>query len=364
MYDKESAYNNLPVLPPQKELETKKILKKVNLANKALGELKGWSLHQTNPYLLLQTVSLQEAKASSEIENIVTTNDELYQAAALDSQVKITPATKEVLHYKEALWEGYKMVRENHPLSISVFTKIFQIIKSRDDGIRKRPGTILRNNYHETIYTPPDNQDDILRLLVNLENYINAPSDDLDPLIRLALIHYQFECIHPFPDGNGRTGRILNVLYLVQEKLLDYPTLYLSGYIISHKNEYYHLLQGVTERGDWEPWIYYILDGVEKTTTHTLQMLKDIRNARLCAAKEIHENFPNLYSKELMDILFSYPYCKISFLVQGGIAKNQTASRYLHTLAEAGMLTRMKRGREVYFINDKLLRILTNPGKY
>ena len=360
-YDKKIAYNQLPPIPPAIDLETRKILKKVNTANKALGELKGWGLHQSNPYLLLQTISLQEAKASSEIENIVTTNDELYQAFSLENMLHISPATKEVLHYKEALWKGYELIRSGHPLCISTFISIFQTIKNRNDGIRTMPGTVLKNTMGDVVYTPPDNHDDILQLLSNLENYINMPEDDVDPLIRLALIHYQFECIHPFPDGNGRTGRIINVLYLVQEGLLYYPTLYLSGYIISHKNDYYKLLAGVTERQEWEPWIYYILDAIEQTALHTLQMLKEIRDAKVQLSEEIKEKLPQIYSKELIDLLFNYPYCKISFLVRENIAKTQTASKYLNTLADMGWLHRVKRGREVYFINENLLHILTKP---
>ena len=360
-YQRTMAYNRLPLIPPSIDLETKRILKKVNTANKALGELKGWGLHQTNPYLLLQTISLQEAKASSEIENIVTTNDELYQAFSLENDVHITPATKEVLHYKEALWKGYELIRSNHPLCISVFISIFQTIKNRNDGIRSMPGTVLKNSMGEVVYTPPDNKSDILKLLENLENYINIPADDLDPLIRLALIHYQFECIHPFPDGNGRTGRIINVLYLIQEGLLYYPTLYLSGYIIAHKNDYYKLLQGVTERQEWEPWIYYILDAIEKTALHTLQILKEIRDAKIYMGTQIKEKLPQVYSKELVDLLFNYPYCKISFLVRENIAKIQTASKYLNALADMGLLARVKKGRDVYFINENLLRILTRP---
>ncbi len=358
-YDKAVAYNHLPALPPVVDVETKRILKKVNVANKALGELKGWGLHQSNPYLLLQTISLQEAKASSEIENIVTTNDELYQAFALENGMAGSVATKEVLHYKEALWRGYELVKAGHPLSLSVFISIFQTIKSRSDGIRTMPGTVLKNGLGEVVYTPPDNPSDIRGLLGNLENYMNNPADDLDPLIRLALIHYQFECIHPFPDGNGRTGRILNVLYLVQEGLLYYPTLYLSGYIISHKTEYYKLLQGVTERQEWEPWVYYILDAIEKTALHTLQVLKDIKLAKEQMDKEIKEKLPSVYSRELVDLFFNYPYCKISFLEREHIAKTQTASKYLNAVADLGLLRRVKQGRDVYFINDALLAILT-----
>lgn len=360
-YHRETAYNDLPFLPPQNiDLETKNILKKVNTANRALGELKGWSPHQSNPYLLLQSLILQEAKASSEIENVVTTNDELYQAYSAEDLKHVSPATKEVLHYREALWSGYQAIKDK-PLGISIFRELFRTIKQIDGDVRSVPGTILRNDFGETVYTPPDNRDSILRLLSNLESYINDPHDDFDPLIRLALIHYQFECIHPFPDGNGRTGRIVNVLYLVQEHLLTYPILYLSRYIISNKSEYYHLLQGVTERQEWEPWILYILDAVEETAIHTLHLLKEIHQAQQDMEKNIRENFPKLPGHELSELLFEQPYCKIRFLVDRNIAKTQTASKYLSQLTDAGILDRVKVGRDVYYINKVLFQLLSHP---
>lgn len=363
-YRRDIAYNDLPLLPPQNiELETKAVLKKLIPASKALGELKGWSLHQANPYLLLQTLILQEAKASSEIENVVTTNDELYQAYSTEEISHVSPSTKEVLYYREALWTGYMAIRER-PLGISVFRQLFRCIKQVDRDVRAVPGTILRNDFGETIYTPPDNRDTILRLLSNLESYINDPRDTLDPLVRLALIHYQFECIHPFSDGNGRTGRILNVLYLVQEGLIDYPILYLSRYIIQNKSEYYRRLQGVTERQEWEPWILYILDAVEKTAVHTLHLLKAIHDARQEMENELRTRFPKMPVKEINDILFEQPYCKIKFLVDRGLAKPQTASRYLSTLAEAGILECRKGGREKYYINKVLFDLLTNAKDY
>lgn len=360
-YDRNIAYNDLPFLPPQEiDLETKAVLKKVNTANRALGELKGWSPHQSNPYLLLQSLILQEAKASSEIENVVTTNDELYQAYSVEDLKNVSPATKEVLHYREALWAGYHAI-EKKPLGISIFRDLFQTIKQIDGDVRSVPGTKLKNDFGEVVYTPPDNRDTIIRRLSNLEIYINDPKDDLDPLIRLALIHYQFECIHPFPDGNGRTGRIINVLYLVQEHLLTYPILYMSRYIISNKSAYYRLLQGVTERKEWEPWILYILDAVEKTSIHTLHLLKGIYQAQQDMEREIRERFPNIPSHEVCEVLFEQPYCKIRFLVDRDIAKTQTASKYLSQLADAGMLGRIKAGREVYYINKALFRLLINP---
>lgn len=360
-YNCEIAYNDLPFLPPKGiDVETKAVLKKVNTANRALGELKGWSPHQSNPYLLLQSLILQEAKASSEIENVVTTNDELYQAYSVEDMKHVSPATKEVLHYREALWAGYKAIK-NKPLGISIFRDLFRTIKQIDGDVRSVPGTILRNVFGETVYTPPDNRDTILALLSNLEKYINDPQDDLDPLIRLSLIHYQFECIHPFPDGNGRTGRIINVLYLVQENLLTYPILYLSRYIINNKAEYYRLLQGVTERQEWEPWILYILDAVEKTAIHTLHLLKEIHTAQQDLERMIREKFSYMPSHELSEILFEQPYCKIHFLVDRNLAKTQTASKYLSQLASAGILDSLKVGREIYYINRVLFRLLINP---
>lgn len=360
-YNREIAYNDLPFLPPKYiDLETKAILKKVNTANRALGELKGWSPHQSNPNLLLQSLILQEAKASSEIENVVTTNDELYQAYSAEDAKYTSPATKEVLRYREALWKGCQAIKEK-PLGISIFRDLFRTIKQIDGDVRSTPGTVLRNDFGETVYTPPDNRDTILNLLSNLEMYINAPQDDLDPLIRMALIHYQFECIHPFPDGNGRTGRIINVLYLMQENLLNYPILYLSRYIIANKSMYYRLLQGVTERHEWEPWILYILDAVEKTAIHTLHLLKDINQTKCAIEKDIKEQFPKMPSHELCEILFEQPYCRIRFLVERNIAGEQTASKYLTNLANAGILDYLKIGRNVYFINKALFKLLINP---
>ena len=361
VYDKSVPYNNLPILPPQAELETVQILKKAIIANKALAELRGWSFTQSNPLLLLQSIALQEAKASSEIENVVTTNDELYHALSANSMDNITPAAKEVMHYKEALWYGYtKINKENMPLTVNLFIELFRIVKERSDGIRQLPGTRLANMAGETVYTPPDNKDDIMRLLTNYENYINIDlEDDIDSLIKLAVIHYQFECIHPFPDGNGRVGRIINVLYLVKEKLLNFPILYLSRYIIENKAEYYKALLDVTEKGEWSRWILYILDAVEQTSKNTLAKIQQIYVEKEKACALVKEKLPKIYSKELMEILFEQPYCKIDFLENRGIAKFQTASRYLRSLQNIGLLDMQKIGREKYYINKVLWDILT-----
>lgn len=360
MYNKNIPNNNLPPIPPAIDLETVPVLKKTIAANKALAELRGWEFTQANPLLLLQSIALQEAKASSEIENVVTTNDELYQALSTPTITNITPAAKEVMHYKEALWYGYQKIKDNYPLTINVFIDLFRIVKERQDGIRSLPGTCLKNTLGEVVYTPPDNKEDILRLLTNLENYINMPDEnDIDPLIKLGVLHYQFECIHPFPDGNGRVGRILNVLYLIQENLLNFPILYLSRYIIENKTEYYRALKAVTENQDWERWILYVLDAVEQTSKDALNKVKAIYACREIMAKEIKEKVPNVYSKELVELLFEQPYCKIDFLTKRGIAKTQTASKYLRQLHEAGILDVQKIGHEKYYINRMLWDILT-----
>ncbi len=360
LYNSSLPYNNLPVLPPVEDVETKIILKKAIAANKALAELRGWSFTQANPFLLLQSITLQEAKASSEIENVVTTNDELYQALSAPDTINISASAKEVMHYKEALWKGYSLINKDYPITINMFIDLFRIVKRRSDGIRKLPGTCLKNSFNEVVYTPPDNENDIMRLLSNLEAYINSDDDEVDLLIKLAIIHYQFECIHPFPDGNGRVGRIINVLYLVEKGLLNFPILYLSKYIIENKTAYYKALKGVTEKRCWEDWIMYMLDAIENTSTNTLNLIKAIYVAQDNTREYIKSKLPKIYSKELVELLFEQPYCKIDFLVTRGIAKNQTASKYLKQLCEIGVLQETIRGREKYFINVKLWEILTH----
>ncbi len=359
-YNREIPYNDLPLIPPKTDLETVPLLKKALKANAALAELKGWEFSQSNPLLLLQSIALQEAKASSEIENVVTTNDELYQALSTPAIKKLTPAAKEVMHYKEALWSAFLHIKEGHPITINTAISLFQIVKERQDGIRKLPGTCLKNTFGEIVYTPPDNETDILRLLSNFENYINIQDEDgVDPLIKLAVLHYQFECIHPFPDGNGRVGRIINVLYLIKEGLLTFPILYLSRYIIENKTAYYKSLKGVTEEQKWDAWILYILDAIEQTAKDTLNKIKKIYAAQNQIGNEIKEKLPTIYSKELVELLFEQPYCKIDFLVSRRIARPQTSSKYLRQLKEIGILDLQKVGREKYYINKVLWDILT-----
>lgn len=356
-FDPQKPYNNLPLLPPPVELETRAVLKKAITANKALAELKGAGELIPDQSLLIQAIGLQEAKLSSEIENIVTTNDELYRAFA-DEGLRTNPHTKEVLRYKDALWHGYRSIREdNRPLTTGLFEELFQIIKETTAGVRRTPGTKLANPLKEIIYTPPEGEAIIRDKLANLESFLYA-ENDLDPLIKMAVMHYQFEAIHPFTDGNGRTGRILNILYLIEAGLLDIPVLYLSRYIITNKNSYYSGLRRVTEEHAWEPWIIYMLDAIEQTAQTTRERILSIRNLMLESIERVKKELPKIYSKDLLELLFRQPYCKIRSLEVAGIAQRQTASTYLKELERIGLLHAIKIGREYYYINVKLLDIL------
>lgn len=358
-FDPKVPYNELPLLPPEQELETRKALKKAISANKALAELKGAGELVPNQAVLIQAIGLQEAKLSSEIENIVTTNDELYRAFASEGQ-KAEPHTKEVLRYSDALWFGYDWIKDkNHPLTTNLFEEMFRIIKESKSGIRKVPGTKLVNDKGDVIYTPPEGENVLRDKLSDLEKYIYA-SDSVDPLLKLAVVHYQFEAIHPFADGNGRTGRILNILYLIEQGLLEIPILYLSRYIIENKNDYYAGLRSVTENGDWEGWILYILNAVEQTAIGTRKKILSIRNLMNRDVEIVREKRPKIYTKDLLELLYRQPYCKISMLEKAGIAKRQTASIYLKELENIGILRAVKVGRDIYYINDDFLHLLTS----
>ena len=358
-FDPQTPYNDLPLLPPPGELETRAVLKKAIAANKALAELKGAGELIPDQSLLIQAIGLQEAKLSSEIENIVTTNDELYRAFA-DQGQRTNPHTKEVLRYKDALWHGFKMIKEeNRPLTTRLFEELFQIIKETTAGVRRMPGTKLANPFGEVIYTPPEGEAIIRDKLANLERFIYDDSD-LDPLIKLAVMHYQFEAIHPFTDGNGRTGRIINILYLVEVGLLDIPVLYLSRYIIDHKSAYYAGLKQITRDHDWEPWIIYMLDAIAQTARITRERILGIRNLMREGIEQVKQQLPKIYSKDLLELLFRQPYCKIRFLEEAGIAQRKTASQYLRELERIGMLTPVKAGREVYYLNTALLKLLVS----
>lgn len=358
-FDPNKPYNDLPLLPPPGDLETKAVLKKAISANKALAELKGAGELIPDQAILIQAIGLQEAKLSSEIENIVTTNDELYRAFADEGQ-RTNPHTKEVLRYKDALWHGFKSIRQgNRPLTTGLFEELFQIIKETTAGVRRTPGTKLANPLGEIIYTPPEGEAVIRDKLANLETFLYG-HDDLDPLIKLAVMHYQFEAIHPFTDGNGRTGRILNILYLIESGILDIPVLYLSRYIINNKNNYYSGLKRVTEEHAWEQWTLYVLDAIEQTAQTTRERILTIRNQMNESIERVKRELPKVYSKDLLELLFRQPYCKIRFLEGAGIAQRKTASQYLRELEQIGILTAVKAGREVYYINTALLKILVS----
>lgn len=358
-FDPRKPFNDLSLLPPRFDLETKAVLRKTITAGRALAELKGLGGTIPNQALLVDSLILQEAKASSEIENILTTNDALFKAFTAKTS-QIDPATKEVLSYREALWKGFDDLRQKPVLSTNLFVSIVQTIKGNQAGIRRTPGTAIANaNTGEIIYTPPEGEAIIRDKLKNLEEFIHA-DDSIDPLIKLSVIHYQFESIHPFFDGNGRTGRIINILFLVLRSLLDLPVLYLSKFIIDHKNDYYRLLREVTVNSSWEPWILYMLDAIENTAVFTRERILAIRALMSETMERARKELPaRAYSKELIELLFRQPYTKGQFLVDAGIAKRQTAAEYLRELDKIGILKTHKLGKEVLFLNVELYDLLS-----
>jgi Fic family protein len=358
-FDPKVPYNDLPPIPPKADIETKAVLKKVASAGRSLAELKGIGATIPNQAILVNSLVLREAKASSEIENIVTTNDALYKAFTAGSS-RIDPATKEVLQYRTALWEGLGELKKRGLLTTNLFVRIVQTIVQNRAGIRVLPGTVIQNTKTgEVLYTPPLGEEVIRQKLRNLEEYIHG-TDETDPLIKLAIIHYQFEAIHPFSDGNGRTGRIINSLYLVQQGLLDLPVLYLSKYIIDKKSDYYKLLRAVTSKGEWEKWILYMLDAIETTARETRDKIDSIRDLLDATLETGKKKLPSrVYSKELIEILFSQPYTKARMLVDAGIAERKTASAYLRQLEKAGILRSKKSGKEVLFLNIRLFQLLS-----
>lgn len=350
------AYNQLPDLPPATELETKEILKQTIKARAALAELKQAAELIPNQSMLINTLPIMEARASSEIENIVTTTDKLFQSLQLDSE-NLDPATKEALQYRSALFSGFKSL-ERLPLCTQTAVLVCSEIKGREMDIRRVTGTALRNGLNgETIYTPPEGEQLLRDKLSNWEKFIHQ-SDDLDPLIILAVAHYQFEAIHPFTDGNGRTGRILNSLLLIEKGLLTLPILYLSRYIIIHKNDYYQLLLDVTKHKNWQDWIIFILKGIEETAKWTIEKIEAIKLLSKMTKNYIQNKLPQIYSRELVDLLFEQPYIRILNLEKAGIAKRQTASKYLQALCEIGVLEEIAIGRDKLFTHPKLMELL------
>jgi len=356
-FSPDKPYNHLPPLPPDADLETPAILKTAITSNRALAELKGKSESLPNPSVLINTLVLQEAKASSEIENVITTNDRLFTALSAED-ANVDPQTKEVLRYREAFWKGVNHLKE-HPLTSDLFIELVQTIQESTDGIRTEQGTVIANPVsRKIIYWPPEGKELIRNLLINLEEYIRDDAGP-DPLIKMAVAHYQFEAIHPFEDGNGRTGRILNILYLIQKQLLHHPVLYLSHYIIQNKPDYYRLLRNVTEKQDWHAWILFMLDAVNKTARQTMRRISHILSLLDETVEFARTSLPaRVYSKELIELLFEQPYCKVKHLVDRGIAKRQTAAEYLRELENAGILKSKQLGRENLFLNVKLYELL------
>jgi len=337
-------------------IETPTILKKAISANRALARLNGEAKIIPNSQILINSLVLREAKDSSEIENIITTHDELFRAE-LDI-ASVTNEAKEVQHYREALLKGYALVQEHGLLLKRDIIAIQQELEQNDAGVRRQSGTVLRNvATGDVVFEPPQDHETIQELLTNLEQYINEPND-LDPLVNMAIIHHQFESIHPFYDGNGRTGRIINILYLILKGLLDIPILYLSSYIIRNKADYYRLLQEVRTEGNWEAWILYILDGVEQTSLETIELIGSIHKLMGKTKEKIKVELPKIYSKDLVEILFMHPYTKIEFLMSGMNMHRDTASKYLRELERIDILKSVKIGRSKYFVNNELFDIL------
>ncbi|MFB9056525.1 Fic family protein [Mariniflexile ostreae] len=355
-FNRNIPYNSLPLLPPKTTLETTKVLRKTIEASRALAQLNGMLTNLPNPTLFLDTIHLQEAKASSEIENIITTNDDLYKSLVADKKFD-NPATKEVISYKEALWNGLRDIERRPFISTNLCIEIVQSIKKNTAGIRTTPGTALKNANGETIYTPPTGEAVIREKMANLETFVNG-ENAMDPLIKMALMHYQFEAIHPFSDGNGRTGRILLLLYLKLEKLLDTPAIYLSEYIIKNKADYYNKLREVTENNDWEAWILYMLEMVKYTANKGLLRLKEVTKLMEQMAIEIKETLPKVYTKELVEILFRLPYTKRQFLIEAKLGTPKTVGNYLIALEKAGFLVSEKVGKEKLYLNHRLMAVL------
>jgi len=348
-------------LPASINLETTAILKKLSGAHRYLAELKGVSASIPNERILISTLTLQEAKDSSEIENIITTHDEIFKNTLFENLIK-SPAAKEVSRYATALQSGFAQVRNQDILRLGDILEIQQEIEQNRAGLRKLPGTQLLNEVTgDIVYTPPQDPGEVEFLMGNLVAYINDDSlSDIDPLIKMAVIHHQFESIHPFYDGNGRTGRLINILYLVLKGLLDLPILYLSRYITQNKSDYYRLLQEVREHKTWEPWILFMLDGVEQTSKQTISLIKNIQTIMQEYKHGIRGQLPKIYSQDLINNLFSHPYTKIEFVQNDLSVSRITATKYLEQLVVAGFLRKMKIGRSNFYVNDPLLKLFLN----
>ncbi len=354
--------SNLP-LPHEEQLETRNVLKKLAVAHRHLAELKGVVRSIPNEAILISTLTLQEAKDSSEVENIVTTHDELFK-----NDLAITaysPATKEVKSYVRALNCGFDTVRKTELLRLQDILEIQQTLEENRAGLRKLPGTELKNmSTGEVVYTPPQSPEDVASLMANLVVYMNDHDlSDNDPLVKMAVIHFQFESIHPFYDGNGRTGRIINILYLVAQQLLDLPVLYLSRYIIRNKAEYYERLQAVRDDQEWEAWILFMLKAVEETSKETTNLIEQIKKLMQKVKHRLRDDLPKIYSQDLLNNMFCHPYTKIEFLERDLDVGRLTATKYLDQLCEKGFLIKQKMGRSNYYINEPLVKLIMDISR-
>lgn len=349
----------IPHLPPRQPVETMAVLRKAAEAHRYLAELKGVAESIPNERILVDTLSLQEAKDSSAIENIITTDDEVYRSDYL-TMAFATPAAKEVHRYAEALKLGFEEVRSSEGISLNMMLRVQAKLEENSAGLRKLPGTVLKNERTgEVVYTPPQDHRTIVELMHNLEAFLNNDAlMDSDPLVKMAIAHHQFETIHPFYDGNGRTGRIINILYLVRHGLLDLPILYMSRYIIQNKADYYRLLQQVRVDGNWEPWVLYMLEAVARTAQQTIGMIKEFKGLMQRYKQRLRTEQPKLYSQVLLNNLFRHPYTKIDFMMRDMGVTRITATRYLKLLVEMELLELVKVGRTNFYLNRALFDLL------
>lgn len=352
------SYTIMP-LPPTQAVETTAVLKRLAEAHRYLAELKGVAATIPNERILVDTLSLQEAKDSSAIENIITTHDEVYRSDYL-AMAFASPAAKEVHRYAQALKLGFDEVRNAGGIGLNTILRVQAALEANGAGLRKLPGTVLKNDRTgEVVYTPPQDHATIVELMNNLEAFLNNDQLlDVDPLVKMAIAHHQFESIHPFYDGNGRTGRILNILYLVRCGLLDLPILYMSRFIIRHKTEYYRLLQSVRTDGNWEPWVLYMLEAIARTAQQTIALVKDIRALMQQYKQRIRTEQPRLYSQDLLNNLFRHPYTKIDFMMRDMEVTRLTAARYLNVLVGMKLLQKVKVGRTNFYVNEPLFELL------
>jgi Fic family protein len=354
---------SIPLLPLDIDIESKKVLKKLARAHQALAELKGVAATIPNESILINTLALQEAKDSSAIENIITTQDELFQSDAASKNF-VTVAAKEVHYYADALRYGFELVKKQGLLTNNHILEMQSIMEENNAGFRKLPGTSLKNDATgETVYSPPQEAQTIIDLMTNLEKFINDDTIcDWDALTKMAVIHHQFESIHPFYDGNGRTGRIINILYLVKQDLLKIPVLYLSRYINQHKDDYYRLLQVVRTENAWEEWVLFILAGVEQTSRQTIVLIDDIKRLMMATKQKMRAELPKIYSHDLLNNLFRHPYTKIEFVVEELQITRKTAAKYLDELVEVGLLKKHRIAKENFYLNISLYELLLNAG--